>query len=232
MAYLDQFLASGKATHAIQNRKEYQLAAMTALYLAIKLCERIEMSTSIFSALSRDAYQPEDFARMENEMLSALNWRLNGPTVLCFLEHFWGLFPNVRSKGDIGWTKLLHYSRHYAELTLGDYNFAVLNPSTVAICCISAAMKRIPSLLPESESRNYFLKISSTSKIDLSSCHIKDTKRRLMSIIQKTPQVELNVQLSILSECNGDSTMQSSTVSGSSSPVCISREEGNNYKQI
>merc|ERR1712130_113537 len=40
MAYLDQFLSSGKATKAIQSRKEYRLAAMTALYLAIKLFEQ------------------------------------------------------------------------------------------------------------------------------------------------------------------------------------------------
>jgi len=227
MAYLDQYLSSGKATHAIKSRKEYRLAAMTALYLAIKLFEQIEMNASVFATMTRNAYSPEEFARMENEMLFALNWRLNGPPALNFIEHFFALFPNVKSRNDEAWETLLNYSRHYAELTLGDYYYAVLKPSTVAICCISTALKQIPTLLRQS-GRNIFLKISLISNIDLSSCQIKAGEKRLMRLLQESsPQAESNC-LSRRSRPNREKMPSS----GDLSPICVSQVEANNDEQI
>ena len=69
-AYLDRFLSSSDeaAQRALLNRKEYQLFSMTALYLAIKIQETIEVDLSIMEKLSRGDYTAKDFLRAEVEL--------------------------------------------------------------------------------------------------------------------------------------------------------------------
>jgi len=228
MSYLDQFLSSGspRAIDAIKNRKGYQLASMTTLYMAIKLFEPIEMTPSIFATLSRDSYTSKDFTKMETDILSALNWRLNGPTVLSFLEHFFALIPHGISGSPTAWKKLLSYSKHYVELTLGDHYFVTENPSTVAISCISTGMKHIPSsLLNETDRRSFFSSIVSISKVDLFSFELKTTRQRMSALCCKSPQIESKPQTLIPSKPDEYSTMTSSNPAGNLSPVCVSRKK-------
>ena len=53
MTYLDRYLCTEKGKKALGDRKEYQLVAMTCLYIAIKLHEPLEMETSLLADLSR-----------------------------------------------------------------------------------------------------------------------------------------------------------------------------------
>lgn len=56
--------------------------------VVIKLFERIEMDTITLAKMSTNVFVPTDFAQMEFNILSALNWQVQGSTVLSFIEHF------------------------------------------------------------------------------------------------------------------------------------------------
>lgn len=145
-SFLDRFLSTGsaKAISVIQDRNEYQLAAMTTLYMAIKLNERRVVDTSFLSILSKGAFSPERFNQMEVDILFTLKWRLNGPTAMSFLEHYLSPFPS-----DIqGYDKndIFQLAQYYIEVSAMDYSLVTQNPSNVAIAAISQAMKRLSTM--------------------------------------------------------------------------------------
>ena len=74
MSYLDRFIASGvrRSRTARTDRKEYQLAAMTTLMMAIKLNEPLEMETKLLSDLSRGCYTTAEIATSRANCSDAL----------------------------------------------------------------------------------------------------------------------------------------------------------------
>ena len=75
MSYLDRYLATRTVNHRI-----CQLAAMTALYLAIKLYEPGKLRLSSLIHLSRGCFQTEHIITMEVSMLQSLGWHVHPPT--------------------------------------------------------------------------------------------------------------------------------------------------------
>jgi len=234
MSYLDRFLSSGSkvAENAIHNRPEYQLATMTSLYLAIKINERVELTIPTLIRITKDKRSPEQFAKMEKDILQALNWRLNGPTTLCFLEHFFELIPPEMSISNTVLRTLFSLSKLYAGLTHNDYYFVPMKPSDVAVCCISIAMQRIPScLFNRSDRLHFFSLISLDANIDLNSLGIKKGRKQLERIVKKLPPCQSNLSQSSMQQCNkgtaneSSSFFKSTSVSQRTSPVCVSREE-------
>ena len=84
MSLLDRFMNSGspQAVTASKIRDEYQLAALTALFVAIKLYDRLHIMPCHVSYLSRGRYTSEEVIAMELVMLQSLEWRVTTPTKL------------------------------------------------------------------------------------------------------------------------------------------------------
>ena len=145
MAFLDRYLATPEGRAALTDRKFYQLAAMTSLYMAIKIHEPLEMETSLLADLSRGCYTDLQIADMELEILDALKWRLAGPTPLAFVQHFLALLSvDSRAKSAI-----MDYGRYQTELAVSCLDLVPRYPSEVAIAAILNAMEGIDrSLLP------------------------------------------------------------------------------------
>jgi hypothetical protein len=194
MSFLDRFLASGspRALRAIQNRKEYQLASMTTLYMAIKLFEPMEMCTTTLASLSRNSYTALDFATMDNDILFALQWRMNGPTPLSFIQQFISMLSSTKTSSSRiepflqshpAYQKLWNISKYHTELAACEYYFATIQPSTVAIASISASLKLIPLCeISASERANFLLMIASETGLDLKrSPEIFEAKDRMVN---------------------------------------------------
>jgi len=147
MSYLDRFLSSStpRAMNAIENRKEYQLASMTTLYMAIKLFEPFKTDLTDLCTLIENNFEAIDFAQMELDILSALNWHVHGPTVLSFIEHLFAVVPTTSTCNDIVQKSLIQKCKQTTELTLGDYYYVTQKPSTVAFTIIYNSLKKIPS---------------------------------------------------------------------------------------
>jgi hypothetical protein len=147
MSYLDRFLCTLKGREALCNRKEYQLAAMTALYIAIKLHEPLEMETSLLADLSRGCYTEMEFVGMEETICQSLKWRVNGPTALGFVQQFMALLPSTvhPAVGNL----ILDYARYQTELAVSDHKFVAIKPSELALAAVLNTMEGMDdTLLP------------------------------------------------------------------------------------
>lgn len=156
MSYLDRYLSTRKGKKALSNRKEYQLSAMTTLYIAIKLHEPLEMETSLLADLSRGCYTEMEFVAMEEIILDALEWRVSGPTALGFMQLFLALVPDsvhfsVRSA-------VMDYARYQSELSVAEHFFVDCLPSEIAFASILNAMEGMATNLLPLKAQSKFIR--------------------------------------------------------------------------
>jgi hypothetical protein len=164
MSYLDRYLCTPKGLEALCNRKEYQLAAMTSLYIAIKLHEPLEMETSLLADLSRGCYTEMEFVGMEQQILLALKWRVNGPTPLSFVQYFMALIPETVHPSVA--QLIMDYARYQTELVVAEQNFVHVKPSEIALAAVLNAMEGMDiNLLPLKTQGKFIRSIERFSEI-------------------------------------------------------------------
>lgn len=118
------------------------LASLTTLHIAIKIHSEQNIKASTLASLSRGQFQQRHIQQMEWEIMKALKWNLNPPTVFAFLSHFLMLFPNdVRHSVR---KEVFEIAIYMAELSVCDSFFVRLTSSTVAMAAIINAMDEIP----------------------------------------------------------------------------------------
>lgn len=139
MSYLDRYLCSREGRSALANRKEYQLTAMTALYIAIKIHEPLEMETALLADLSRGCYEEMEFVHKEEELLQGIKWRVGGPTCLGFLQHYLALLPDVVHPAVA--EALMEYARYQTELAISEHSLVDVAPSEIALAALLNAME-------------------------------------------------------------------------------------------
>ncbi|GKY94207.1 hypothetical protein MPSEU_000386700 [Mayamaea pseudoterrestris] len=138
MHYLDKYLATRPV-----NKKQFQLAAMTSLFIAIKLHEPGRLSMSSMIELSRGYFRPEQMAAMEMSILRTLCWHMHPPTSFSFVKHMLLLLPQVsvsmETRHDV-----LELARFLTELSVIDYYFVMHRTSTIAVAALMIAMEELP----------------------------------------------------------------------------------------
>uniref|UniRef100_A0A7S3Q1W8 Cyclin N-terminal domain-containing protein n=1 Tax=Chaetoceros debilis TaxID=122233 RepID=A0A7S3Q1W8_9STRA len=187
MQLLDRFVSTNtsKSTiNVIADRRQYQLAAMTALYLAIKIHEPQTLDISMMVQLGKGAYASSDFYQMEFNMLSALKWHLHGPTATAYLEHLLPLLTLACESGnDRG--HLRNHAQYYIELSTSDYDLVTVSPSKIAVAAIINSLRRL------AVSTHAFLRIIKELKqytgIDAAAKHILAIAQR-MHKLQNVPK--------------------------------------------
>jgi len=151
LSYLDRFLSTRSC-----NKKVFQLAAMTTLYLAIKLNEPRTLKMSSLVELSRGYFTADHIAAMEEAILRALEWRMHPPTSLAFIRHFLTLLPsNAVHNGT--WHDIMEMSRFLTELSVCDYYFVNHKPSVIAISAILNSIDGIDEIRLTPTDRSIFL---------------------------------------------------------------------------
>ena len=148
MNYLDRFLAThptnSTASHALHDKRLYQLISMTCLYIAIKLYEPLAMDACLLSEISAGCYTTFEIIDMESIILNALSWRLNGPTSQEYIPLLLGLVKlpceydydlNILSS-------LYDVSLYQCELAAGSYDISIgYKFSVVALGCVMNSME-------------------------------------------------------------------------------------------
>lgn len=108
MNYLDRIAAKymiAQSNDRFLNKREFQLVAVSSLYLAVKLhgetdeidIDRRKLNVDVFVDLSRGYFQAETLKTMELNILFHLDWRLNPPTPLKFIAFLMRLIPSWSS---------------------------------------------------------------------------------------------------------------------------------------
>ena len=117
------------AQSCLQDRKTYQLAAMTCLYTSIKLNETQVMSPDIVASLSRGMSTADQVVEMESRILAALGFHICGPTGIDVVDHFVQLLPTTvppHVKRTI-----IERSRYAIHQSLLDYELSTTAPPTL-----------------------------------------------------------------------------------------------------
>jgi Cyclin, N-terminal domain/Cyclin, C-terminal domain len=180
MSYLDRYLCSDKGKSALADRKEYQLVAMTCLYIAIKLHEPLEMETSLLADLSRGCYTEMEFANMEQKILEAVEWRVSGPTPLAFVLHFLTFLPDTFHSAVE--EAIFDYARYQTELAISDHSFVKLRPSVVGMAAVMNAMEGMDNVLvPERLQERFVRTVVTVTGIDMA--EVDKTQTRLSNLL-------------------------------------------------
>ena len=97
MNYLDRYAMTRRV-----NTKIYQLAAITSLFLTIKIHEprsshqRYQLDISSLVRLSQSVFNEASILAMEREMLQMLNWHLFPPTSGTFAQYLFQIFNSIK----------------------------------------------------------------------------------------------------------------------------------------
>jgi hypothetical protein len=141
---LDRFMTTPDGRQVLLDRNQYQLAAMTALYTAVKIHEHEAMDPELVSTLSRGAHSAQAVEIMESRMLHAIQWRVNPPTATAFVRHMLDLVPShvmdATSRDTI--TELTQFQ---VDLATCDYHFAQRSASHIAFASLMNAMDSVTS---------------------------------------------------------------------------------------
>jgi hypothetical protein len=143
MDMVDRFLSirSSTADKALRSPDILQLLVVTALYVAIKLNERVVMSSSLFVEITRYVYTVEEIEDMERTLLSGLSWRCCAPTASQIGHSILSLILPHVDVSDASWAYLMDEIIYQIEYAVQDYYFCTQRASTIALAAICNAVK-------------------------------------------------------------------------------------------
>jgi hypothetical protein len=247
--YLDRVIAHATETSKTSvTRNEFQLIAVTSLYLATKLYCKLhdeaddtprKVRLESFVSLGRGMFSIETLERQERNIMSTLDWHLNPPTVVSFIKSFFRLFPCSLQGKSLRDHILESYSdmaTYLSELAIcaSSLSFHFRN-SEIAYATILCAMDSLGESIPIPRgARHDFL----GSICDVTSLHpdndniilvCTEIRQLIPSLFatchESTTQVSLRMVDSPAPEklsFSRSSSSSSSSDGGTGSPVCIS----------
>ena len=139
LSLLDRFLAICEC-----DRATFKLAATTTLNLAVKLLHPCKLGElGILSDLSRGEFDMSDVACMERHILQSLQWKLHPATPIAFatllLDFIFSHQSLNLSSTDVD--DLYDISSFFTELSLCDYYFVGVSPSSIALASVVNALE-------------------------------------------------------------------------------------------
>lgn len=206
MSYLDRFLAAGhasqsspsartyhqrRAAEALHDKREYQLASMCCLYVAVKMFEPLSMDASLLSEISHGCYSTAEILSMETSILHVLEWKLNGPTAQDFATHLLAMLKPSAYRYSIDTVKsILDSMLHQIEIAAADYDVALVSPSAVAVASLLNALEGMSQDSLSSKARySFFSRV--VDSVDLDMNLVETVQRRLRSLFYLNSGVDL-----------------------------------------
>eukprot|EP00527_Entomoneis_sp_CCMP2396_P008876 CAMPEP_0198146178 /NCGR_PEP_ID=MMETSP1443-20131203/27928_1 /TAXON_ID=186043 /ORGANISM="Entomoneis sp., Strain CCMP2396" /LENGTH=299 /DNA_ID=CAMNT_0043810041 /DNA_START=38 /DNA_END=937 /DNA_ORIENTATION=+ len=183
--YLDLCVAK----EMIGSRQEFQLAAMTALQLAIKLYDSTMVKLDSLVKLGRGQFKEADVVQMEQKMLKVLNWQVHPPTPVCFLRQYLRMLP--QSVSPMTRYMLAEVTRFISEISVCLYRFVKYTPSSIAYAGLLIAMERIDdTLLPIWQRQEFFLIMKEAARIERTSPEVLEIMQQLKRSLEKNVSLQ------------------------------------------
>lgn len=223
LSYVDRFMctSSPSAGRALLSRKEYQLVVLTTLYIATKIFEPFAMDASLVSKLSRGLHSEEEIVALEYEILVALQWKVNGPTPLQFVNYLLELLSTSCQDKAL----LYEHSHFQTELSIGDYTLMPLRRSVIAVAAILNSLENLPKdSLPLNERIRYAEVISMATGLTIFSPIINSVRIRLLDSFSQSSGYSL-AQVGILPIIESKrSAANEKDAEIDESPTCVIKE--------
>mmetsp|Transcript_4694 Transcript_4694/g.6097 ORF Transcript_4694/g.6097 Transcript_4694/m.6097 type:complete len:329 (+) Transcript_4694:129-1115(+) len=172
MHYLDRYLV-----RRVVNKRVFQLAAMSALLLAIKLNAPSKLSMSSMIELSRGYFTVKQMEAMEKSIMLELDWLLHPPSVYGFIKHILQLLPLHRTSPSI-LHDIVELSRFFSEMSVIDYFFVTQRPSHIALAAIANVLQDVSASVPLETQRD-FVDLVCVLKINIEDPAIVSCRQRL-----------------------------------------------------
>jgi hypothetical protein len=119
------------------DRTKYQLLAVSALYIVIKINERVIFSAEKLAAISHGTYSVENIEAMECTILNCLSWRVCAPTAYQVGYVILDLMDISRRES------YLEELAFRTENAVRDYQLAIQFPGTVALMAIMNVIENV-----------------------------------------------------------------------------------------
>ena len=131
----------------LHDRIKYQLLAVSALYISVKVNEQVTLSSGKLAAMSRGVYSKENIETMERTILECLSWRVCAPTASQAGSVILELMIAKMHGDDVSamdvrsWESIRQELAYQTELAVRDYQLSLQPPSTVAFMAIINAIE-------------------------------------------------------------------------------------------
>jgi hypothetical protein len=156
----------------VQTPKDYQLCAMTALHLALKVYDsptiRI-VKLNCLVKLSNNEFTEQDIIDKEQQLIDVLNWKLHPPTSNCFLYRYLELLPVQKQdqdqdqdhqqqvqQQDQDHQQLEEIASEIIEVAMAHDRFLAVPSSTIAYSALLLAMEQQQQHQNINSSINYY----------------------------------------------------------------------------
>lgn len=142
MSMLDRFVSTTDGHGALLDRRDYQLAALSAVYSAVKVHEQQALAPHLVAKLSHGTSTKEDIENMEMRILMALKWRVNPPTAMDFVRKFLELVPAC-ALDEKSRQIVLELAQLQTDSIIPSYEFCMQKSSCIAVASLLNAIESI-----------------------------------------------------------------------------------------
>lgn len=169
--------------------EEHQLAAATALQLALKTHDSAIIKLERLVKLGRGVFTEEDVVKMETKILMECAWHLHPPSVYCFLRQYEQLLPVNVSKSTR--SVFSQVNDLVSELTILDDKYLCYSPSEIAYASMLMAMEMVDYEDLTVVHRQCFLfRMSTVAKMSNNSLSIRRIFEDLKNSLDESPKLQ------------------------------------------
>ena len=169
------------------NRHDYQLASLTALFIAVKFCETRAPKMENFIILSADRFLPGNVVAMEKTILDRIGWKLNLSLMTAPMTFVRAMLAYL-SLSESTMQQLLQRVQYLVELASCDYFFCTRLPSDIALASILCALDRDGSnaiAVLDVDRSAWCSKLKSCFNLDEANLSVQECKRRVGRLYEK-----------------------------------------------
>lgn len=135
ISHLDRFVASPDGYEILLDRSLFQLAALTCVYSAVKICEQQALGPKLVAQLSNGERSSEEIQKMELRLLRALQWRVNPPTAMAFVNCHVELISE-RELDSLSRQGLIDLAQYQVDIALLNYDLVTKRSSLVGLAAL------------------------------------------------------------------------------------------------
>ncbi len=221
MSIFDRYLCSGRggSARALEDKCEFQLAAITAFYIAVKIHEPVVLGIDMLLVVCRHAYTENDFVSTEMDILSAIDWRVSCHTAIDYARSLLALIRDDQYIFGIADSLLGDCEKQMSD-AIADIHLSCCKQSEMGIYCVAFSLAE-NKWLSLSEKEAVWARLSELCDVDLPLMG-GAASLRYPALVHASP-----CKPNIVSRLGTSSQQQPAAVSmysvaGSSTPVCIS----------
>mmetsp|Transcript_28014 Transcript_28014/g.39461 ORF Transcript_28014/g.39461 Transcript_28014/m.39461 type:complete len:379 (+) Transcript_28014:82-1218(+) len=182
MNIVDRFCAMHTSMQYSRDEKAYEAAAMTGLFLALKLCGRRKLSASEITSMSQHGTDTDEIVNMGKTMIGVLSWDHKLITPINFVQAFLRLLPETVNDAT---KRVLHdTASFFTEASVCDSFFSGVASSEVAYAAILNAIgsDEVTSQLESVDLSSFYSLIQDTTSLDHEAQNVGSIRSRLHEI--------------------------------------------------